>query len=621
MTDLMDVYYPVLDHGFIALVDKLGSDESIERAARVSYGKGTRQKSKTRGLVRYLVRHRHTSPLEMGEMVFHLSMPIFVARQWIRHRTACISGDTKLEFDLPGGIDRRGNQKHTLTVREIYERFQPTENKTRPDKQKNPYHKRDRIKNKLLRSVNEDTGEVYHTRIVDIWESGEKPVYLLLTESGQAIKASKDHLFYTPEGWKKLEAISPGDSVVTVGPAAEGTNVNRYVPVVDESLEEWRPVRGYEDVYEVSNYGRVMRVGKAPGAVVGTIKQQTVTESGYAVVSLSNKKGSKAKLIHHLVLEAFVGKPPHDKYGAQARHLDGNSLNNHVDNLAWGTAQENADDRIGHGRVTSLASKPTKVVSIDLVGTEMTYDIEVQGPYHNFVADGLVIHNSLNEASARYSLMPQATFRPEEFRLQSTTNKQGSSETALDGFRAAEAGKALDEAYSSAWGAYEALIEEGVTRELSRVAAPVGAYTEMYWKIDLNNLLHFLNLRTDPHAQEEIRVYADIMAAMVKEEFPLVYEAWVDFQVSSITFTGPEIRHLQGHRELRNFLKENDPVRTELDHTTNLSDREKQEFLKKIATIVNQEQYALVDNFVFPAPLESAEAAQLRLHGEIYADV
>lgn len=84
-------YFPVLDHGFISLVDYMGTDEDIERAARVSYGAGTRKVSETRGLIRYLRRHKHTTPTEMVELKFHCSMPIFVARQWIRHRTASVN--------------------------------------------------------------------------------------------------------------------------------------------------------------------------------------------------------------------------------------------------------------------------------------------------------------------------------------------------------------------------------------------------------------------------------------------------------------------------------------------------------------------------------------------------
>ena len=89
--EILGGYFPVLDHGFVALVDYMGSDAAIESAARVSYGAGTRRRSETRGLVRYLQRHAHTTPSEMVELKFHCAMPMFVARQWIRHRTASVN--------------------------------------------------------------------------------------------------------------------------------------------------------------------------------------------------------------------------------------------------------------------------------------------------------------------------------------------------------------------------------------------------------------------------------------------------------------------------------------------------------------------------------------------------
>ncbi len=89
--EILGGYFPVLDHGFVALVDYMGGDESVEQAARVSYGAGTRKVSQTRGLIRYLRRHHHTTPSEMVELKFHCAMPMFVARQWIRHRTASVN--------------------------------------------------------------------------------------------------------------------------------------------------------------------------------------------------------------------------------------------------------------------------------------------------------------------------------------------------------------------------------------------------------------------------------------------------------------------------------------------------------------------------------------------------
>ena len=84
-------YVPVLDHGFVGLVDYMGSDDAIVQAARVSYGKGTKSINTDRGLIRYLMRHEHTTPFEMCEVKFHIKLPIFVMRQLVRHRTASLN--------------------------------------------------------------------------------------------------------------------------------------------------------------------------------------------------------------------------------------------------------------------------------------------------------------------------------------------------------------------------------------------------------------------------------------------------------------------------------------------------------------------------------------------------
>ncbi|MBT3591091.1 MAG: FAD-dependent thymidylate synthase [Candidatus Marinimicrobia bacterium] len=96
-----------LDKGFVRLVDSMGGDDAIVQAARVSYGQGTSKVSQDRGLIRYLMRHRHTTPFEMVEFKFHCKMPIFVARQWVRHRTANINeyslrySEARDEFYMP----------------------------------------------------------------------------------------------------------------------------------------------------------------------------------------------------------------------------------------------------------------------------------------------------------------------------------------------------------------------------------------------------------------------------------------------------------------------------------------------------------------------------------------
>ena len=105
--DILGKEIKCLDKGFIRLIDVMGDDSSIVQAARVSYGKGTKSVREDRGLIRYLMRHRHTSPFEMVELKFHVKLPMFVARQWIRHRTANVNEYSgrysimKEEFYLP----------------------------------------------------------------------------------------------------------------------------------------------------------------------------------------------------------------------------------------------------------------------------------------------------------------------------------------------------------------------------------------------------------------------------------------------------------------------------------------------------------------------------------------
>ena len=92
--DLENILYQpfeVLDHGFVRVIDYMGDDSAIVQSARVSYGKGTKQISNDKGLIKYLMRHRHSTPFEMCEIKFHIKLPIFIARQWIRHRTANVN--------------------------------------------------------------------------------------------------------------------------------------------------------------------------------------------------------------------------------------------------------------------------------------------------------------------------------------------------------------------------------------------------------------------------------------------------------------------------------------------------------------------------------------------------
>jgi thymidylate synthase (FAD) len=164
-----------------------------------------------------------------------------------------------------------------------------------------------------------------------------------------------------------------------------------------------------------------------------------------------------------------------------------------------------------------------------------------------FVARQWIRHRtaSVNELSARYSLMPLLFYTPDEehFALQSSTNKQGRHGGAPpEVYR--QAVERWERIRADAGGTYGWLLEEDVAREIARIDLPVSTYTQWYWKIDLHNLLHFLSLRVDPRAQYEIRVFAEVIAAMVKRVAPLSYEAWVDYDLGGEPLSLAERRAL-----------------------------------------------------------------------------
>jgi len=147
---------------------------------------------------------------------------------------------------------------------------------------------------------------------------------------------------------------------------------------------------------------------------------------------------------------------------------------------------------------------------------------------------------SINEYSTRYSLAIDDTLEACEWRLQSSDNKQGSN-GILEGSAVLTLSEKERQLHLMSKNIYKQRIEIGVAREQARKDLPLCTYTEIYWKMDLRNLLHFLKLRMDKHAQLEIREYANAVAEIVKELFPITWEAFEDYELNSIKLNAKEI--------------------------------------------------------------------------------
>lgn len=166
-----------------------------------------------------------------------------------------------------------------------------------------------------------------------------------------------------------------------------------------------------------------------------------------------------------------------------------------------------------------------------------------------FVARQWIRHRTanVNEYSGRYSLMPMLFYTPtqEQFQQQSQGNHQGRSEQCLDGALYEQAVGRLHDGRARTQSTYEWMTEQDVARELARIDLPLSTYTQWYWKIDLHNLLHFLTLRVDAHAQWEIQEFARVIAGIMRCVVPLSYEAWIDYQVCGARMSRMELDALR----------------------------------------------------------------------------
>jgi thymidylate synthase (FAD) len=314
LNDLVGAELKVLDHGFVRLVDYMGSDAAIVQAARVSYGKGTKKLSEDRGLIRYLMRHRHTTPFEMCEIKLHVKLPIFVARQWVRHRTANIN-----EYSA----------RYSILEKEFYV----------PDRA-------------YLEKLQEETRQ----------------------EKAQSL--GQDDLFESRQ------------------------STDKHLNVIGRQSE-------------------TNRQGREPGI-------------------------NDEEAIDHLKIIASISSRTHGVY-----------------------------ERL------------------------------------------------LNETASGEKLNPNFS---------------------------------------------------GLARELARIVLPTNYYTQWYWKTDLHNLLHFLSLRADEHAQHEIREYAHAIEQIVARWVPLAWEAFVDYRLNSISLSRMEVELV------RKLLKGEECSLADSD----LSKREWKELSKKL---------------------------------------
>jgi thymidylate synthase ThyX len=511
----------VLDHGFVRLDGCMADDLSVVNGARVSFAQRVEEMTdREAGLIRFLMRERHGSPFEHNAFRFHIKVPIFVMREWARHRIGCLTGDTEVTFVNTNGQTGPGLRK---TIDELWrmwyhgeidghapdpgsvhiaealiasggslraaERSSGISRHTvaRRSVSGRPFGIRRadwRVRAMNLRVLNEETGEFGVGHICDVVNKGLQPVYELTLADGKKLTLTENHRVLTTDGW------------ATMG-SAVGLSGDPETPVMRQECSLM--VNGLPAHQDRTWMAERRREGLSIAGIA-------------AEANCSFHTVRKWLRIHSLQFSEA-------ERSFQPGHVPWNK-----DKPGYTTQYAVPPPPRGY----KLIAHAVRVTAIRYVGLRQTYDLSVEGPWHNFVANGVVVHNSFNEWSGRYSQLEPEFYVPEPEDVRTQVGKPGSYSFETVGPELAEHTREAQEAvFAEAYRAYEDLLERGVAKEIARNVLPVAIYTQFYWTVNARSLMNFLSLRNSETAQREIRRYAAAVEELFATRMPITHAAFV----------------------------------------------------------------------------------------------
>ncbi len=597
----------VLDHGYIELLDHMGTDLTTVEAARVSFLKGTTKLGeREEKLIRYMAEHDHTSPFRHATMMFRFKAPLFVARQLWKHvvgintefdleerwsgfsggfkdtgwNEACLTGDTSITFLSQG----KKTSPVRLSVDEIVEMW-------------NVPWRREKLMKKPIRVLDEQAGEFTHSYISNVFERGVQDVYEVTFSHGKKVRCTKSHRFLTDNGWMTLgDALklrplpdgaimfSPDHMFVANGLPVAGNGKYRdrhwvadqrrngvsvqqmaeYCQCSYHTIRKWLAIHelkfdrnethfkpGQQPWNKDKRYRRgptgftptqYAAVRKARSGSASNFWKGGVTPERKNIERWTREQGpnvharfdytcqkcgtrggklhshhlipvwydeSKARDIHNLV---SLCQPCHSRLHAENKELE------------FAQAYSGSGSVIIDYSRQPRQAAPRRViphlveaVGVEYIGKLQTYDLEI-AEHHNFVANGMVVHNS-----GRYVELKDEFYTPDVWRAQSASNKQA-SDGQIDEQQAAS--EAYAAGLSASYEAYRTLRELGVAKEQARGILPQSIYTQWVWTGSLQAFLHVVELRAKPDAQYETQLYGYAVRDIVNSVFPVCLEKW-----------------------------------------------------------------------------------------------
>ncbi|MBW1601194.1 FAD-dependent thymidylate synthase [Streptomyces sp. JJ66] len=523
----------------VELVKHSAADTDVLWAARVSTAgeqsleELTKDPERSRGLINYLMRDRHGSPFEHNSMTFFISAPLFVFREFHRHRVGwCLAGDSEVtlvseaghlrrekiselyqqwhhgvEDRLPwsaGGVTwhrtagkwqaqvSRQHTTHHLGLFDSREAAEATVLEFREQHPSTRLRNLGSVRRNHVRCYDEETLQAQRAQIADVYESGVKRLIKLATSGGRELRCSVDHAILTPGGWRKAGELAPGDQVMATGTAPRPTE--RLVPPsLRRGIGVWTSMQRERLIGERDTCH--LCAGEFPREELALDHVVPVVEDLRTALDETNLAPA-----------------------CEACH-------------AAKSAREQAGAR--RGGMISVA-RPETVTAVVEDGEEMTYDLSVEGPWHNFLADGIVVHNSYNEESGRYRRLEPVFYVPDAERKLVQQGRPGKYEfVAGTAEQHTLVSKAMTDSYRQAYAAYQEMLAAGVAREVARATLPVGLYSSMYATCNARSLMHFLGLRTQHELakvpsfpQREIELVGERMEAEWARLMPLTYAAF-----------------------------------------------------------------------------------------------
>jgi len=504
----------VLDRGSVELLDKMGSDLTTVESARVSFNRGASELGpREERLIRYLAEHEHTSPFRHATLMFRFKAPLFVARQLWKH---CV-GITP-EFDLEdrfsgfsGGVKDAGWNEACLTgdtevtFLQRSQRISPV--KLRIDQivamWREPW-RRERLRTKPVRVLNERTNCFETSYIRDVIERGEQDVFEVEFSNGKRVRCTKSHRFLTDAGWMTLDQALHLQIVANgmIAFAAGRKFTANGLPVAGNGKYRDRSWLATQRANGLS----LQQMAELSECTTHTVRKW-LRIYGLSFTR-SEKYVSKARDFDKLV---SMCEPCHRTLHAHSGELE------FAQSYLGPTFQIDPTRQPKKAAPRRVTPHLVDVVNVRYVGRLPTFDLEI-AEHHNFVANGMVVHNS-----GRYVELQEEFYVPAEWRAQSASNKQGSAGPLEDQQAAAAAYRAgLEAAYS----AYRQLLELGVAKEQARTVLPQSVFTQWIWTGSLQAFLHVVDLRVKPDAQWETQQYGLAIERILAEHFPVCLEKW-----------------------------------------------------------------------------------------------